>query len=752
MVRETRAQKRKQDEQNAREAQEADPHPNKRARTLSPKRKGSARAPGRAPRAAEPPGNSRDNLFRGSQGNGESSRRNDGQVNPTNDQRLGNPELPQRSGPEIRKNAAVRWQGRVLPRFDTPCWRIRKGVPTLLLHVLALPDETDAADDDLNNIDDIEIDSQDDERAPEKNNTEGRQQNAPLPPASQHDHTQQPPPKSGPKNPSKPRQQGRPQGQPSGQPSGHPRHNKPPPPPVPDAAWGTKGNPLLVYSGPPHRPLKEYPRFHKDIPEYDAADWKARIEGVASEEDITRYGNRLAKFIRSPIYSDKDDNDTAAWRGVRPLGRGGFGMAGLWEKLDENGALIDQLVVKQIGTGPGRPFFAGQPMEVSVMEEIAKYTKDTGTENTGTVALRKYKRFPRREVHRLYLEFCPYGDLYKLIKQYRARKRFIPAGFIWNVFYQLAVACEVLESLPLNKRKEYSEYVHRDIKPHNVFLAKPNKNDGEVSDGAYPMAKLGDFGLVICTSLEDPSNPRYYRGDGTPGYKALEQEDLSTNDPKYMRKVCNRTQALDRLAYYKRHESPRGALPRILSHTNVWGIGAVIFELMTLKRLGNYIHMHPYHPADEEDDDHVATPEAILEGVCLRPDLDLNITKELTKHYPEDLIELMQRCLRPNPAERPRVEELLETICTGLRPEGGARAGWRTPFAEAEAREREMRERERIPWGDFDALSEGSWEDTAEQEDEPDWYTPSGDTFKTSEKVLKEEEKEDSDESDGVGD
>lgn len=56
------------------------------------------------------------------------------------------------------------------------------------------------------------------------------------------------------------------------------------------------------------------------------------------------------------------------------------------------------------------------------MEEIAKYTKDTGTENTGTVKLRNYKRYPRREVHRLYLEFCPYGDLYKLIKQYRARK------------------------------------------------------------------------------------------------------------------------------------------------------------------------------------------------------------------------------------------------------------------------------------------------------------------------------------------
>lgn len=98
---------------------------------------------------------------------------------------------------------------------------------------------------------------------------------------------------------------------------------------------------MLVYSGPPHRPLKEYPRFHKDIPEWDAADWKARVEGVASEEDIALYGNRLAKFIRSPIYSEKDDYDTAAWRGVKPLGRGGFGMAGLWEKRDENGALID---------------------------------------------------------------------------------------------------------------------------------------------------------------------------------------------------------------------------------------------------------------------------------------------------------------------------------------------------------------------------------------------------------------------------
>lgn len=151
------------------------------------------------------------------------------------------------------------------------------------------------------------------------------------------------------------------------------------------------------------------------------------------------YGNRLAKFIRSDLYSQKDAADAAAWYGIKPLGRGGFGMTGLWEKRDEDGQVVDvgfrviislshsivklispqqHLVIKQIGKERGHPWDPDIPNEAVVMEEVRKYL----TGNTGIVDFRAYKRYPRREVHRLYMEYCPHGDLHQLIREYRAKK------------------------------------------------------------------------------------------------------------------------------------------------------------------------------------------------------------------------------------------------------------------------------------------------------------------------------------------
>lgn len=36
------------------------------------------------------------------------------------------------------------------------------------------------------------------------------------------------------------------------------------------------------------------------------------------------------------------------------------------------------------------------------------------------VRLLDYKRFPTAQTHRLYLEYCPHGDLRKLYKRYKA--------------------------------------------------------------------------------------------------------------------------------------------------------------------------------------------------------------------------------------------------------------------------------------------------------------------------------------------
>ena len=70
---------------------------------------------------------------------------------------------------------------------------------------------------------------------------------------------------------------------------------------------------------------------------YDADD-DEEVEGEASAEDIRLWESKAAKFIRS---RSGIDEGPGIWVGRRPLGVGGFGVAGLWEKLDGEGYVVD---------------------------------------------------------------------------------------------------------------------------------------------------------------------------------------------------------------------------------------------------------------------------------------------------------------------------------------------------------------------------------------------------------------------------
>ncbi|KAI4116391.1 MAG: hypothetical protein LQ345_003177 [Seirophora villosa] len=649
-----------------------------------------------------------------------------------------------RSG--IRRRAAVRWQGTVLPRFDIPHWRLRQGVPTLLLPLLSPTDSTDAADENLDDVEDIDIDSQSDHSIPDDDGHDAQGQDDSNPTSLQELQSQEQPQEASQESPQDLVQESLPP--PPKQPPPHPRPSKQavpfsldvalqsgarageriqppqrvhsPAPPVPDAGWGTRLNPVHVYSqrGPKY-PLSHYPKFHRDNPAWDVKDRKQKLEGEAREDDIQMYGDRLAKFIRSDLYSRKDAADAAAWYGIKPLGRGGFGMTGLWEKRDEDGQVVDHLVIKQIGKEPGQPWDPDIPQEAVVMEEVRKYL----TGNTGIVGFRAYKRYPRREVHRLYMEYCPHGDLHQLIREYRAKKRFVPTAFIWDVFHQLALACQSLEAIPPRAQKTAEDCVrvHRDIKPANVFLGKPRTWD-EHGIEIYPTAKLGDFGLAIATGPGDANNPRQYRAAGTPGYMALEQEDLNSTSPEILKGIFNHSAALARFRHLRSRESVRGAHPRLLSPTNVWGIGATVFELMTLKQARYYL----YNPAYGLGPD---AREGLPSAESLRRDQDMR------KRYPEVLFETMRRCLRPNPKERPGVEELVRVTREG-------REEWWDWLKDGGVDGSEAR----IPWGAFEELEEGSFMENPAHDNARWWQR--GETWKTNTRTMKKENDDDDDDDD----
>lgn len=147
-----------------------------------------------------------------------------------------------------------------------------------------------------------------------------------------------------------------------------------------------------------------------------------------------------------------------------------------------------------------------------------------------------------------------------------------------------------------------------------MFLANPNPAENPF----YPVAKLGDWGLAIETSISDEKNPRRYTGAGTPNYMAPEQVHSHTK-PWYL-------------------DGPSG---RLSSYTNIWAIGATMYDLLTLHHVNKALYLDGI---DEY-------------GEGLDP-----IKSQKEPDYTHTLRHLVRSCLRPNPADRPDIRHLQKTI------------------------------------------------------------------------------------------
>ena len=74
---------------------------------------------------------------------------------------------------------------------------------------------------------------------------------------------------------------------------------------------------------------------HSDpVEAYDVA-WTQKAAAPANASDLEKWDTAPAEFIRS------SSGLGIGWLGKRPLGAGGFGMAGLWKKRDDNGTVIE---------------------------------------------------------------------------------------------------------------------------------------------------------------------------------------------------------------------------------------------------------------------------------------------------------------------------------------------------------------------------------------------------------------------------
>ncbi|KAL8824454.1 MAG: hypothetical protein Q9170_008146, partial [Blastenia crenularia] len=358
------------------------------------------------------------------------------------------------------------------------------------------------------------------------------------------------------------------------------------------------------------------------VEEYDVPS-TTRTRGTALPSDIDLVGLEMAEFLRS------DHGYEDGWVGRQPLGSGAQGRAGLWEKIDADGRVLDRVCIKQTKAATLSKYDWEMPQEVAIMSNLL----DDG-KNNGILQLRSYKRYPRSQAHRLYLEYCEHGDLEKLIAKYRARKRYFPEEFIWDVFYHLAKACRAMDRGPSDEDRVMDEadtYVHCDIKPENIFLASSQEyNDDGIP--IYPSARLGDFGIAIVTGVNDPDNPSLYKGRGTMGYKAPEQKLPLHAQP-----------SSDGDGFVEAEITDSG--PKFSSQTNIWGTGCIIYKLVWLTDA--YYDMHGKNDKHGE-----ALPE---------------IKTKRQPDYSKELCDLVRECLRFRPEMRPTCDQLLKRVRRGRR-------------------------------------------------------------------------------------
>lgn len=307
------------------------------------------------------------------------------------------------------------------------------------------------------------------------------------------------------------------------------------------------------------------------------------------------------------------------WQPAKFLG-GGLSLAVLWVRLDENGVIQRRVVRKDtpvsqacwtdctVFHGNLRDPDTRLPLEFHIQK-----TLQDRPESYYVLPVYKQETDIKRMLYRMYFPYCPYGDLARLISCYSNEREAMPEPWLWRVFEALALAGLVMEKGGCNEHlDDWLQVVHRDIKPHNIFLDVAS----EQTYPRYPVPKLADFGLAFQTWPDDPFNPLMWSdGTGTPGQRAPEQMafiDEETGEP------------VDAF--------------KLLSATNVWAVGVVMWQLVHRMSL------------DAEDElDFVERKE-------------LAIDEKKTDCYSRELLQAIQSCMRFDPADRITFQSLYDGI------------------------------------------------------------------------------------------
>lgn len=196
------------------------------------------------------------------------------------------------------------------------------------------------------------------------------------------------------------------------------------------------------------------------------------------------------------------------------------------------------------------------------------------------------------------MEYATHGDLHSEIQRIKKSGQGFSGEALRSILYQLLSALDACHSYREPSTGETHPIIHSDIKPQNILMTQ--------AEGAYKI-KLSDFGLNVSEALGAGGAP--IKG-GTACYLAPE------------------------LLVSSRATLSNGCTPA----TDMWAVGAVLFELCWLRSL-----IDPNLDADRLRQDVMAVYEPRLPA----------------KLYSLHLQHALERLLQQNPISRPSATALL---------------------------------------------------------------------------------------------
>ncbi|KXT01950.1 hypothetical protein AC579_8059 [Pseudocercospora musae] len=393
----------------------------------------------------------------------------------------------------------------------------------------------------------------------------------------------------------------------------------------------------------------------------------------------------------------------------------------LWIRQSMDQSILDRCVIKDTTLNSmqwNKKFnhFWYDPLdpgggEKTVHSEIAAMAALRGRKaSTNIVNLRNWRMFENRQMYRLYLEFCPHGDLGQWTcwyKQHRdanlAQRNYFPEPvkpdekkmttsayakalrvylkelgehnikmrsknpvsiaaafhktrdelertFLPEPFLWHTFECLARAGLEMEQpgpNDKWEVILHLDYKPRNIFLGLPD--DGQYR--GYPVPKTGDYGLAKIVPPANKRSASLYPTCGTPFCRPREQTSVP-----YPGEVGRPRRRMD-------------------AKTNVWGM---LFPSTNVTSMNNTeilagVGIVMWSLLELEDGDHRLSYEDLVTPQGIKNDGDRNtldrptFRKAAEKHYSRDLRDLILMCLSPEQQHRPTFEKLLAYIgnCTG---------------------------------------------------------------------------------------